>query len=111
MSPELSFNGLVQYDILLGSSGVINLQVDFNYQDDVFFDAQNNPLLSEGSYWLFNARAGWTSPKGNWEVAAWGRNLGNEEYMVYAFDLSVFGFNEEMIGNPRKYGAEATYRF
>ena len=111
MSPEVTFNGLIQYDIHLGDAGVVTLQTDFNYQDEVFFDALNNPLLRENSYWIWNARASWSSANDHWEVAAFGRNLGDKEYMVYAFDLSFFGFNEEMIGTPRSYGIDATYRF
>ena len=111
MSPELTLNGLVQYDIPLRDNGKLTLQTDFNYQDQVWFDALNNPLLQEGDYWLWNARVSWTSPSEKWEVAAFGRNLGDEEYMVYAFDLSFFGFNEEMLGTPRSYGVEATYRY
>ncbi|MEZ5561062.1 MAG: TonB-dependent receptor [Pseudomonadales bacterium] len=110
MSPELTVNGLIQYDISLNDNGRITLQTDFNYQDEVYFDALNNPLLSEGDYWLWNARVSWTSADDRWEVAAYGRNLGDEEYMVYAFDLSFFGFNEEMLGTPRAYGLELTYR-
>jgi iron complex outermembrane recepter protein len=111
MSPELTYNGLVQYDIPLGDRGRVTLQTSFNYQDEVFFDALNNPLLSEDDYILWDARVSWTSQDDRWEVAAFGRNLGDEEYMVYAFDLSFFGFNEEMLGTPRSYGIEATYRY
>jgi len=111
MSPEVTFNGLVQYDIPLNRYGTLTLQTDFNYQDEVYFDALNNPLLSEDSYWIWNARASWKSLDNRWEVAAFGRNLGDEEYMVYAFDLSFFGFNEEMIGTPRYYGVEASFSF
>lgn len=110
MSPELTFNGLIQYDIPMGDRGTVTLQTDFNYQDEVFFDALNNPLLGEDDYWLWNARVSWTSADERWEVAAFGRNLGDEEYMVYAFDLSFFGFNEEMLGTPRSYGLEVTFR-
>jgi iron complex outermembrane receptor protein len=111
MSPEVTFNGLVQYDIALNRFGTLTLQTDFNYQDEVYFDALNNELLSEDSYWIWNARASWKSLDDHWEVAAFGRNLGDEEYMVYAFDLSFFGFNEEMIGTPRYFGVEASYKF
>ncbi len=111
MSPELTVNGLVQYDVPLGDMGELMLQADFNYQDEVWFDALNNPLLSEAGYWLWNARIAWTSVNERWEVAGFGRNLGDEEYKVYAFDLSFFGFNEEMIGTPRAWGVDATYQF
>ena len=57
-----------------------------------------------------NGRIAWTSSDRKWDVAAFGRNLGDQEYMVYAFDLSFFGFNEEMIGTPRMFGVEASYR-
>ncbi len=110
MSPELTFNGLIQYDVPLSDIGTLTFQTDFNYQDEVFFDALNNPLLSEDDYWLWNARVSWKSMDEKWEVAAFGRNLGDEEYMVYAFDLSFFGFNEEMLGTPRAFGIEVTYR-
>jgi len=111
MSPKVSLNGLIQQDYRLGDGSRMTFQVDFNYQDDVFFDAQNNPLLSQEAYWLYNARVSWTSTGENWEVAAWGRNLANKEYIVYAFDLSFFGFNEEMLGTPRTFGAEVSYHF
>ena len=110
MSPELTVNGLIQYDIPLQSNDVITLQADFNYQDEVYFDALANPLLREDDYWLLNARISWASADDKLEVAAFGRNLGDEEYMVYAFDLSFFGFNEEMIGTPRAFGLEVTYQ-
>lgn len=109
MSPELTVNGLIQYDVPLASAGTLVFQLDFNYQDEVFFDALNNPLLSEEDYWLYNARVVWTSPDEKWDVAAFGRNLGNQEYMVYAFDLSFFGFHEQMLGTPRSYGIEVSY--
>jgi hypothetical protein len=44
-------------------------------------------------------------------VAAFGRNMGDKEYLVYAFDLSFFGFNEEILGAPKSFGLDLTYRF
>jgi len=89
----------------------MTLQADFNYQDDVSFDALNNRLLAEEAYWLINATVSWSSADNSWEVVAFGRNLGDEEYLVYAFDLSFFGFSEEMLGTPQSYGIDVTYRF
>lgn len=110
LAPDVTFNGLAQYDVPL-RTGTLTFQVDWSYQDEVFFDSLNNTLLSEDSYWLWNGRVSWTSADNGWEVAAWGRNLGDEEYLTYAFDLSFFGFHEQMLGTPRTYGLEVAYRF
>jgi iron complex outermembrane receptor protein len=110
LSPDLTFNGLVQYDVPMGDTGSVTFQLDFNYQDQVYFDSLNNSLLSEDAYWLWNGRIAWTSADEKWEAAAWGRNLGDEEYLVYAFDLSFLGFHERMLGSPRSFGIEFTYR-
>ncbi len=110
LSPDVTFNGLVQYDVPLGDLGAVTFQVDWNYQDEVFFDSLNNPLLSQDSYWLYNGRVAWSSADEHWEAALWGRNLGDEEYLVYAFDLSFLGFHERMLGTPRSVGVEVTYR-
>jgi iron complex outermembrane receptor protein len=110
LAPEMTWNGLVQYDVPLAGAGTLTFQADFNYQDEVYFDSLNNPLLSEDDYWLYNGRVSWTSADERWEVAAWGRNLGDEEYLVYAFDLSFLGFHERMLGSPRSFGIELSYR-
>ncbi|MEJ2088302.1 MAG: TonB-dependent receptor, partial [Gammaproteobacteria bacterium] len=109
LAPDVSFNGLARYDIPV-DFGKFTLQLDWTFQDDVFFDAANNPLLSEDSLWLWNGRVAWTSSNEEWEVAGWVRNLGDEQYLTYAFDLSFFGFHEQMLGTPRMYGIEVTYR-
>ena len=108
LAPDLSFNGLAQYDIPT-DIGTFTLQLDWIYQDKVYFDSLNNELLSEDSYWLWNGRIAW-APSDEWELALWGRNLGNEEYLSYAFDLSFFGFHEQMLGTPRMVGFEVTFR-
>jgi len=109
LAPDLNFNGLAQYDIPV-SFGTFTLQLDWSYQDKVYFDSLNNELLSQGSYWMWNGRVAWASTDDRWEVAAWGRNLGDKEYLSYAFDLSFFGFHEQMLGTPRMFGVELTYR-
>ncbi len=109
LAPDVSFNGLAQYDIPV-SFGTFTLQLDWSYQDKVYFDALNNELLSQDAYWIWNGRVAWTSTSDQWEVAAWGRNLGNKKYLSYAFDLSFFGFQEQMLGSPQMFGLEVTYR-
>lgn len=111
LAPDLTFNGIVSYDWYLPNNASIRLQTDFNYQDDVFFDSANSPVLKQDGYWMWNARIAYATANDQWEVAFWGRNLGNEEYLVYAFDLSDFGFQELMLGTPRTVGLSVDFKF
>ena len=92
--------------VVVGGSGFSTM---FNATDaDVYgleFELQRLPVDR-----LF-VRIAWISADDRWEVAASGRNLADEQYMTYGFDLSFFGFNEEMLGSPRFVGMDATYRF
>ncbi|MFU8817891.1 MAG: TonB-dependent receptor, partial [Pseudomonadales bacterium] len=110
LSPRLSFNALVRYQMPVNGNATLTWQGDVGYQDDVFFEARNDPLLRQGSYWMLNARVTWRSAE-HWEVAAWARNVLNEEYLTYAFDLPGFGSHRQTLGAPRSYGLEAAYRF
>ncbi len=110
LTPSLSFNGRVRYEQPLGDRSALAFLVDWSYQDEVFFDTANTSLLSEDPYWLWNARISWSLDE-RYEVALWGKNLLDEEYLTYVIDLSDFGFNEQMYGLPRHFGVELTYRF
>lgn len=77
----------------------------------MFFDSANSPVLKQDGYWMWNARMAYATANDQWEVAFWGRNLGNEEYLVYAFDLSDFGFQELMLGTPRTVGLSVDFKF
>jgi len=111
MAPGVSFNSRVRYDLPLGP-GTVGLQTDWSFQDEVFFDTANSPLLSEDSYWVWNARASYAFGEGrHWEVAGYLRNLLDENYLAYVIDLSAFGLNEQMWGMPRSYGLEVKWSF
>lgn len=47
-----------------------------------------------------------------WQVALFGTNLGDEDFLVdYTEQTSAFGFTSAIRNEPRMYGAEITYRF
>lgn len=110
VSPELTLNGRLYQEIPLGDVGKLSFLVDFNYQDEVYFSATNNPALKQGDYCLWNARVGWASPDERWELAAWGRNLFDRQYLTYVLDLTPLGLYREMLGAPRTFGLELSYR-
>ena len=85
-------------------------QVDFNYQDETYFDIQNHPIARENGYDVWNARLTYYSADDTWEVSAFVNNLFEEEYRVYSFDVTnLFGFNQVAYGRPRWAGVSFRY--
>ncbi len=111
LAPEFSANGLVRYTWDL-PGGQFALQADFSHQDDHFFDVVNQPNAREDAYTVWNARAAYSfGPTLNWELAAWVRNLTDEEYRLYTFDFTGPGaFNQQFFAPPRWYGATLSYQ-
>jgi outer membrane receptor protein involved in Fe transport len=51
-----------------------------------------------------------------YEVAIWGKNLANKQYLVYGLPQKLpadggLGFDYALVGEPRTYGLEVTARF
>ncbi len=67
-----------------------------------YFDLANT--IEQSDYSVFNARVGIAFQK--WEVMFWGRNLGDEKYIAYAYD-----FGATHLGNPKNYGVTVRVSF
>lgn len=92
--------------------GEFALQVDGIYVDEQQYNTNNSDLTLGDSYELFNARASYTSNDGRWEVAAFVRNLADEEFITYRFDLAAFFGNSLLVyGPPRWAGLQARYNW
>ena len=81
---------------------------------DSFYFSDSHDQQSD-SYELFNASFGYQSM--HWDLTLWARNLTDEDYATRGFyfgnDPRKFYANEEYVqyGEPRVFGANATYRF
>lgn len=107
LAPEFSVNGLVRFQ----ATDALSLQLDFNHQDDHYFDITNSDVSKEDSYTVFNARIGY-KVSDNLTVAAYVKNLTDEEYRVYTFDFTgPAGFNQQFYAPPRWYGVNVNYSF
>jgi len=110
-SPHFSMSGLIDYKVPLPKGG-LDFQFSASYKSHQFFDTTNDPYITQGGYWIENARVGYTLPNPKWEVAAFVRNLANAHYFLDKFDLtSPFGFIQGIMGQPRFVGGEINYRF
>ena len=120
-APEWKANATAQYTVPLGGAGSIVLFGQLSYQDDVYFTQINEPEVGQKAFTLLDARAAWVSDGAQWEVAAYGKNLTDEEYFhngVRFTSTSDPAKDVFQIGNAlgypapgRSWGVQASYRF
>lgn len=88
-APDFSATASLSYTFDLGGSGSLTARGEYQYTDDVAFDAFER--FVQPSYGLFHAQLRWTSPRGSVFLAAYGRNLGDEEYRLSQFFVNYTG--------------------
>ena len=108
-APDTTFNGGARYEWAVSSGWTASLSGDAHYSSKVFKEALNTSYLAADSYWVFNARAALASASG-WEVAVWGKNLGDEQYVAQATDDGL-GMGYRVFNAPRTFGVTLTKRF
>lgn len=109
-APQFTFDGMASYEWPLGAERMMSIGMDASYTDKVFKEAVNFGYLAAPAYWLTNARVALSAADSHWELALWGRNLGDENYIVDAFDNGV-GNGIRLYGEPRTYGLTFSYRW
>jgi len=110
-APELSVNLFARYEWQLGSGASIVAKVDYRYQDDSFYDPDENPRTLIPNYSLFNGRVAFSSPSGAWEIAAWAKNMGDEEYVRHIYSQRGGTVTFANYGAPRQVGLTFTYSY
>ncbi len=107
-APKTNVNAMATYTIP-SAIGAWAIEADAKYQSQQYFSVNNDPILSQGAYTIANAHVSWTSPGEHATVTAWVRNLADEDYLVGAYDLASFGWDQWVVGEPRTYGVTVEY--
>jgi iron complex outermembrane receptor protein len=104
-SPEWNWSGVVEWEFPIADLGFITPRWDFSYKSKVYLDPQREEAISQDPYWIHHLRLGYSTPGGQFEVAAWVQNVFKEEYMIDVFDLTKqFTTIYQVWGEPRTYG-------
>jgi iron complex outermembrane recepter protein len=80
------------------------------YSDAVFKDAINDPVIAADPYWLYDARIAVSDMTGDWELALWGQNLADEQYVVQGLN-SGLGAGNRTYNAPRTFGISLSRKF
>ncbi len=112
LAPKWTLNGLVRYGWPVFGEGELALQADFYWKDDQIFNLSNTAVSSEDAYGVVNMSVNYTSPSDTFYASVFAKNVFDEEYREYGFDLSSgFGSCECGPGPERWFGITAGYRW
>jgi iron complex outermembrane receptor protein len=104
--PEWQYSISGRFDQPVGNNRLA-IQIDYSWRDDVNTNpssAAPNAVIQD-SYGLWNARIEYTLQETGLTFALWGKNLGDEEYIVDTTDFSGnIGHTVSVVGRPRSYG-------
>jgi iron complex outermembrane receptor protein len=99
------------------SSGDFRLLLDANLYGKQYFDAPNTQRIAQSAYGIANGRVSFTSEsKPGFAVGAWIKNITNREYLAYGLAQrdpaqGGLGFDYALVGEPRTFGLDLTYRY
>ncbi|VUD62627.1 Pesticin receptor [Thalassocella blandensis] len=108
-SPGLTYNLVARYYIGLGQKGELVLQGDYAWQDEHYLQIENDPYSHHDAYGITNAKISWQSQSGRWNIAAFAKNLSDEEYFTYQNTLGA-DWGYAVWGKPRTVGLGLTWK-
>ena len=109
-SPDFTFSGTIMQDFPL-EVGNISVQFSGYYNDGYYAQLTNAPNTKIPSFKLYNSRVSFTDNNERYELSVFAKNIFNEKYYSYAFDIASNGFTEQTLGQPRWVGVEGRYNF
>jgi iron complex outermembrane receptor protein len=118
-TPKYTYTLSAGYNVPI-ASGPLHLQVDWAWQDTIYYFptslynglTKTPDLRGQDAYGLLNMRISKTFENPRLDVAFFVRNVLNRKYYSVGLDTSTsLGFNSGVPGDPRVIGAEATIKF
>ena len=113
------YNGSVAVDWRFAhiSAGDFRLLLDANFYAKQYFDAPNTERIAQAAYGIANGRISFEmGSKHGFAAGAWIKNMANRQYLAYGLaqrdpSQGGLGFDYALVGEPRTYGLDLTYRF
>jgi len=92
--------------------GELTPRLEWYYQSENHLNGPEIAASEQSGYNLLNARLSYDFWDARAQIALWGRNLADQEYIIFSTPtVSTFGTVLNYPGLPRTFGAELSYRF
>jgi iron complex outermembrane recepter protein len=108
-APEWSGRLWLEWDGTIGRAGLVSLRADSRWQSTVFFTPFNDDIQRQRPYGLLDVSAEFGPHHRHWSLAAYARNLTNEDYITGTFSSPPPAIGGGP-GEPRQAGLQLTLR-
>jgi len=108
-APKFTMNLAAQYTYPLAGGDSVYARGEYSRRSQSYFTVLNSPLIGQDAYDLVNASLGYTSKDGRWTAEVWGRNLGDEEYVVNVYTNGPVPSG--IPGAPKTYGVRLVWNY
>jgi len=107
-APRYTFQTSARYSFPLLIGTVVS-SVSYNFQSSVYYEATNSNRFRSDTRNIFGMQIALITER--WELSIWGKNLFDQNYVVYKDDRSAIGVRQTTAyGDPRSYGVTAMFR-
>lgn len=111
-APEWSGSVFARHEMAIGDNLYLSTNLDVNWSQEFFMDADLDPGTLQDSYALVNLRFGLSDADDSWEVFIYGRNLTDEDVYGAALDTPlVTGAMTGYLLDPMVYGIGGKFSF
>jgi iron complex outermembrane recepter protein len=115
--PPDSLNLTAVYELALTSGGRVTLSADYQYKSEYQLELNPDPVFRSKVPGLVNGNISYQTPGEKWRFTIWGKNLTDEEIVIYANDFLFFAYSvDDLISVPGaaearivRYAAPRTY--
>lgn len=108
-APDWTGNLVAEYERPFADSLVFSARAEWSYRGDQYSTPTNTAASLTPSYSLFNGRVGIASEDDRWGVYIWGKNLADEDYLLWQDHIGTDDVGA--YGPPRMYGVSLTTHF
>lgn len=110
-TPEWATSLLVNYNQPVGDNLVFDALISGQWQDERYLEPDNGPDHLVDSFATVDASIALMSADGKWSVSLWGKNITDEDYLLYINDVPAFGLFLTIKAEPATYGVSFDYKF
>lgn len=110
-TPEFSTSLMLNYSQPLGDALILDVLLSAQWQDERYLEPDNGADHLVDAYSTVDINASLMSADDSWRVSVWGKNITNEDYLLYINDVPAFGLFLAIKAEPATFGVSVDYTF